>query len=288
MWYGLNRLEGVVFFLPFLIYASIKHIPYSTRCSRCGKRTFNYENCRDRLCETCLKKAALNSPAELHEGRRSRALNTRANPGETHIYRRVAGRIGQGKILDVGCGVGSLLAGLETSRRDLYGVDIITPQAGGKTSHIKFITAPATHLPFEAGIFDYVTCTEVLEHIESDDAIKECFRVLKPGGTALITVPNGSGPFGRIAEHIRYFSFQTMSELLKNAGFTIVGSAKFGLYLPILTRSMMILSLVAGKDMPLSYPLNLDVPESIATSFFFECRKPSSPVFAHTKPAGGF
>ncbi len=38
--------------------------------------------------------------------------------------------------------------------------------------------------------FDYVICNRVLEHIEDDiTAMKEMFRVLKPGGTALLSVP---------------------------------------------------------------------------------------------------
>lgn len=46
------------------------------------------------------------------------------------------------------------------------------------------------HLPFGDDTFDNVLCTEVLEHVpEPGHGMDELFRVLKPGGRALITVP---------------------------------------------------------------------------------------------------
>ena len=38
--------------------------------------------------------------------------------------------------------------------------------------------------------FDYLICNHVLEHVDRDrEAMRECFRVLKPGGEALFSVP---------------------------------------------------------------------------------------------------
>lgn len=46
-------------------------------------------------------------------------------------------------------------------------------------------------LPFEDSTFDLVTCTEVIEHLEHYRyTIREMFRVLKPGGTLVLTTPN--------------------------------------------------------------------------------------------------
>ena len=48
----------------------------------------------------------------------------------------------------------------------------------------------ATQLPFNDCSFDKIIASEVLEHIHDDDeALRELFRVLKPGGTIAITVP---------------------------------------------------------------------------------------------------
>jgi SAM-dependent methyltransferase len=48
-------------------------------------------------------------------------------------------------------------------------------------------------LPYKSGIFDVVFCSEVLEHLSErqlDEGVKEVFRVLKPGGYFLGTVPH--------------------------------------------------------------------------------------------------
>lgn len=50
------------------------------------------------------------------------------------------------------------------------------------------VLGDAQALGFASGIFDVVLCTEVLEHLpEPQKAIDEMFRVLKPGGTLLLT-----------------------------------------------------------------------------------------------------
>jgi len=70
-----------------------------------------------------------------------------------------------------------------------------------KMSHLDYITcdlesplaeikADICDLPFADASFDWVLCNHVLEHIPNDTkAMQELFRVLKPGGTALLQVP---------------------------------------------------------------------------------------------------
>lgn len=62
-----------------------------------------------------------------------------------------------GAILDVGCGEGYYLAGLEAGER--WGIDIskdAVRYAAGRDKQASFLTATASHLPFEAGSFDAV------------------------------------------------------------------------------------------------------------------------------------
>ena len=50
------------------------------------------------------------------------------------------------------------------------------------------IIADAHHLPFADGEFESVLCTEVLEHtLNPQQVVDECYRVLKPGGTLILT-----------------------------------------------------------------------------------------------------
>jgi len=60
-------------------------------------------------------------------------------------------------------------------------------------SHIDYVSDAAS-IPVEPGSFDAVICTEVLEHVpEPIRVVKEIARVLRPGGTLILTAPLGSG-----------------------------------------------------------------------------------------------
>lgn len=51
-----------------------------------------------------------------------------------------------------------------------------------------------TDVPYAAASFDWVLCNHVLEHVPDDaKALRELFRVLKPGGTAILQTPFASG-----------------------------------------------------------------------------------------------
>ena len=57
-------------------------------------------------------------------------------------------------------------------------------------SSIATVTADITRLPFERDTFDLALCSHVLEHVVDDHAaIGELFRVLRPGGRALVLNP---------------------------------------------------------------------------------------------------
>ena len=94
-----------------------------------------------------------------------------------------------GTVLDVGCGEMPFRGLLPPSTR-YTGLDV--PQAGnfGMTRHAEIIAFDGIHVPFPDATFDHVLCTEVLEHVEYPEAlIAEMFRVLRPGGSLLATVP---------------------------------------------------------------------------------------------------
>jgi len=59
-----------------------------------------------------------------------------------------------------------------------------------------FVAADARRLPFGDQVFDCVTFFDVLEHVEEDGlAVQEAMRVLRPGGSLLVTAPNASWRF---------------------------------------------------------------------------------------------
>ena len=93
----------------------------------------------------------------------------------------------KGRLIDIGCGT--------KPYRDLL-VPFVTEHIGvdheetfhDKSNIDRFGTA--YDIPYEAESFDSALCTAVLEHLEEpEQALRECHRVLKPGGVAIYSVP---------------------------------------------------------------------------------------------------
>ena len=281
MWYRLLRFEEMLFYPPFLLYALLRHIPHSIKCSNCGKWIFNYHDSLAGLCPRCAREKFVHSQANFTKiGADVVPQKTGVETGPKYCHKRVLERVGNRRILETGCGGGVLLQMLQSQSRELFGIDVSQAAVYATRTYAAQSTnlciADASELPFKADIFDYLTVTNVLEHIEGDNALKECYRVLKPGGIALITVPNAKGVSSKAVGHVRLFHFETLIALLQEAGFEIVSSSKFGFYIPFITHLSWAMSSIVHRELPLCHPVNIPVPESLglATDFFVECRKP--------------
>lgn len=69
-------------------------------------------------------------------------------------------------------------------------------------------------LPDEA--YDFVVSVEVLEHVEEDSLfVSEVSRVLRPGGTFLMTTPNGDWVENKNPDHKRHYKRQQLKQLLE-------------------------------------------------------------------------
>mgnify|MGYP001225546940 FL=1 len=102
------------------------------------------------------------------------------------------------KVLEVGVGVGTDHLELAKAGAILTGIDI-TPKSIELTKknlelhgyHSDLLVADAENLPFEDEIFEVVYSFGVLHHIpDTQKAIDEIYRVLKPQGKAIITLYN--------------------------------------------------------------------------------------------------
>jgi SAM-dependent methyltransferase len=73
-----------------------------------------------------------------------------------------------------------------------------------------------THSLLQTETFDVVVAVEVLEHVQDDEAfVKEAHRVLKPGGTFIMTTPNGDFVRNTNPDHKRHY---TRSHLRRRLG----------------------------------------------------------------------
>ena len=125
-------------------------------------------------------------------------------------------------LLDIGCGFGEF-AGVFFNSHVEMGVDIdyenLVEAMKGK-KYLSLSRADARNLPFADGSFSSVISISTLEHIRGvEKAIKEAYRVLKPGGIIAITVLTD-----KIADCLFY------GPLLRRIGFAKLGSLYTDLY----------------------------------------------------------
>ncbi|MET0411881.1 MAG: class I SAM-dependent methyltransferase, partial [Polyangiaceae bacterium] len=104
------------------------------------------------------------------------------------LYRSAAQLVtehARGVVLDAGSGHAPYRQMLRERGQQVITIDI--EDRSGDVTHI----ADIQNMPVIAtGSIDTVICTEVLEHVPAPwDALKELERVLKPGGTLILTVP---------------------------------------------------------------------------------------------------
>lgn len=156
-------------------------------------------------------------------------------------------------VLDIGCGDGYylyLLSNLGIKLR-LTGVDLDdealkTAKINLKNKKILLITANLmSKLPFVSNSFDKAVMSEVAEHLPNDlKGLKEVYRIIKPGGILVLSVPHQNYPFlwdplnwilehlfnthiksgfwaGIWNQHIRLYSPQQIKSVLEKAGFGV-------------------------------------------------------------------
>jgi ubiquinone/menaquinone biosynthesis C-methylase UbiE len=98
------------------------------------------------------------------------------------------------QILDIGCAEGFITNYLSQLQAQVIGIDIDQSLkiAKNKVKNADFIQASITHLPFKDGSFGAATLLEILEHLPNaavNKGIAEVNRVLKSGGTLIVSVP---------------------------------------------------------------------------------------------------
>lgn len=136
-----------------------------------------------------------------------------------------------GRILDLGCGLGYLLSGLD-NRWEKYGVEVshYAAQHAKQYGEIFIGELPDAHYP--ANNFDVVFMHHVIEHIASPETvIREVYRILRDEGRLVLGTPDfDSGVARRFGEkyrllhdstHVSLFTNDSMHRFLRDFGFVI-------------------------------------------------------------------
>lgn len=130
------------------------------------------------------------------------------------------------KILDLGCGTGVIATELE-KWAEVVGLDFSDKalaycQSRGLRT---LVQARGEFLPLQAATVDGVLALDIFEHIEDDvAAFRECFRVLRPGGILVLSVPAFKalwGPHDVALMHFRRYRRAEVVSRLQGVGFRI-------------------------------------------------------------------
>jgi len=75
-------------------------------------------------------------------------------------------------------------------------------------------------LPFDDAVFEAIVCQDVLEHVDLVGVLRECHRILRPGGAVQIQSPHFTSPAVYIdPTHRRAFSIETLQFFASSGGF---------------------------------------------------------------------
>ena len=181
------------------------------------------------------------------------------------VKARLSGSLDGLRILEIGCGDGRLAVELGRRGADVVAADfspVAVQMAEERARQEGVGTVEARvediqSLPDSDASFDIVVSCETIEHVpHPPTAIGELVRVLKPGGTLLLTTPNYLGPMGLYRGYLRLRGRRYTEEgqpinrftlaprtswWLRRAGLAVKRSERRELHLPVPGRPLQVL-----------------------------------------------
>lgn len=158
---------------------------------------------------------------------------------------RLEGRCRDGRLLDVGCGIGIFLSLARTRGWEVRGVEL-SPFAAREARErlgLPVVTGTLREAAYPDASFDVITLLDVFEHVPDPRAeLRELFRVLRPSGILLLDTPNANALLRRVADriyrwsggglaypvrklyhqfHLFYYSEPVLRRVLGEAGFRV-------------------------------------------------------------------
>ena len=126
-----------------------------------------------------------------------------------------------GDLLEIGCGEGrgvELLAPKANRYMAIDKIQEVIDRLSAKYPDVDFVQA---HIPpittVEDNAFDVIVSFQVIEHIKDDKAyLEEIYRILKPGGRAIITTPNIKKTLSRNPWHEREYTAAELQQLCES------------------------------------------------------------------------
>lgn len=226
---------------------------HASHCPLCGGAlapAFEAETPRGRmpvsLCRGCgsAVKTPFFDPPELAEIYRAYAIHEARYalpPGEADALAAKVRRIERfadrrGRLLEIGCGRGHLLAIALARGWDARGVELgstrehLLPEVGDR---VRLIDAEADYARLESGSADVLCSYQVFEHLlRPADALREWTRILAPGGLMVLDTPNAASLGARLhkgrwvqharPEHFAVASRRALERLFRENGLRVI------------------------------------------------------------------
>ena len=146
-----------------------------------------------------------------------------------------------GRVLDIGCGRGTLLSELADRGFEVHGTEVSRAAVEGADSRAEIrIASNLAAAEYPEDHFDLVILWHVLEHLpDPRETVREIHRVLRPGGEVVIAVPNFSSWQARWSgaawfhldppRHLYHFPLAALESLLSDCAFECRSAHHFSL-----------------------------------------------------------
>ncbi len=136
-----------------------------------------------------------------------------------------------GRLLDVGCGLGYLLSGLD-AKWERHGVEISSFAAKHAAKWGEIRNGTLEQATYPAAYFDLVVLYHVIEHMDKPiQILREIRRILRPGGWLVLGTPDFDSGCARLfgaryrllhdSTHVSLFTNESMHRLLRDEGYVI-------------------------------------------------------------------
>ncbi|HVS26536.1 MAG TPA: class I SAM-dependent methyltransferase [Burkholderiales bacterium] len=143
-------------------------------------------------------------------------------------------------ILEIGCSSGFMLKKMRLALPDamIIGADVVREPLYRLAKELPFVPLLRFDLlqcPLPSASFDAVVMLNVLEHIEDDAAaLAQVYRILRPGGIAVIEVPAGPhlyDAYDKALKHFRRYDISELTSKLRGAGFSVERQSHLGFFI---------------------------------------------------------
>lgn len=240
------------------------------RCHACGSATLEVPPSADAVAGLYPTNYTFRRPADGASGLRAalagaewRLFYAPTYRRRVAIVRRLTG-VRRGRLLEIGCGSGLLLAHFRDAGYDVQGVELSRADVAYARERfgLAILEGSVDTVPLERGRYDAVVLFNVLEHVlEPATMLGRAHEVLRPGGCVVVGVPVVDSAYARLLgarwgavteapRHVSIPSFRGVVGMLQRAGFGEVTSSPA----PIAERAAeIVLSLLPSAAATMSY-----------------------------------